>query len=217
MEFIVFEICKQISKIPNSYNMDKHIFIKVLHTINEEDDFNNMIDATGITTVELKSEISYILTDRYLNEHRESNPEKKHPVASALFNLLNPKKKYMLTVKVSDDETYVELIGTKDEIIEHLVNDSYDRISDMRIDTPEFQSITKEDVHFYYDSHFRVVKMSIGTNHLNKSFYFWNYQPDCRINFYDMYLLNQLDEDYYFIYDMDDVKMISKSNKNKYK
>lgn len=186
--------------------MDKYTYIKILHSINDEDEFNNVIKGTKLTPSDLKSEISSILTDRYLSEN-------KGTISHALFNLLNPKKKYMLTNKVSDDDSQIELIGTKEEVIDYMVNSTYSRIEDMRADTPEFQFITKEDTLKYYDTNFRNVKLVKGTSNVIGTYHYWNYGNEYNIDFYDMYLLGEINVDYYLIYDMDDIETLSKSNK----
>lgn len=190
--------------------MDRYIYIKILESIDDEKDFDNLIKAANITPSELKSELSNILVNRYMYEHKKSNPVEKHTVSNALFNLLNPKKRYMLTTQIMYEDIYIDMIGTKEEIIDFLVKESYERIEDMRDETPEYKSVTKEHVQKYYESNFRVVQLKKGYTISNIPYIYWCGYNAAKIDFYDMYLLGEENKDYYFIYEINDIETKSK-------
>lgn len=170
--------------------MDKYLFIEMLKNVKDPSEFKNIIEASNLAVSDIMTEVSLCLTKKFLSDN-------KYTTTQALYNLLHPQKKYILYVYILDSNGEIQMIGTKEEILNYITNDTYSRICQSRDSTPEFQNVKKETVYSHYESKFT-------ENHHNG-------EP---IEYYDSVLTNAVfSYDYYQVFDMDYVNELSNKNK----
>lgn len=185
--------------------MDKFISLKLLETMNDKETFNNTIKGLNIPITDIKLSLMNELLNKYMKECKSIGIG---TYTDALFNIYNPIPIYQLYISTEYNHEPV-LIGTKEEIISYLSNNSYSDIDVDRDSHKEYKDIKLENSNLYYNNNWRVC--SIITFSDGK---IWNahYEP---ITEYSSLLLDRFDVSY-SIYNTDDVNKMSKYQKGEY-
>lgn len=180
--------------------MDKHVLIKILSDIEDRDVFLKFIESTKLSNTDLKHEISRILTNRFM---------KDKSIPDALYELLYPTKRYVLLSSKKYEQTKIRLTGTKEEIIDYMVNDAYVYIgSDF-----DYSNVSKEDVQKYYEDNFVTNNLLKLTSNDGTEYYLWDDNSNI-ISYIGFY--KDDNNDFYSIYNTDDIETYNKYNKAKF-